>query len=84
MGLARRILRVVVSDRLPEGYELLKSDDVVGNGEPVLVTYFRWRAERRARRLNAVRYADSYRWEVVNSGRRYAVVAMQNYLRRVE
>lgn len=73
---------------IPEGYELVESLDRVGDGEPALVTRSRWRAERRARRLNAARYAATYRWEVVCQAnprsplpRRWAVVAMQNYLK---
>lgn len=55
-------------------------------GAPELVTRFRWRAERRRRRLEATRRVPFYRWEVVRErvkvscvyADRWAVVAMQN------
>lgn len=39
---------------------------------------FRWRAERRARKLNTLRIVPFFRWEVQRESGRYAVVAMQN------
>lgn len=47
--------------------------------EPDLITRWRWRAERRCRRLNAERRVPFYRWEVHDwLDGRWAVVAMQN------
>jgi hypothetical protein len=47
--------------------------------EPDLTTRFRWRAERRARKLNeGWRIVPSYRWEAMHADGRWHVVAMQN------
>jgi hypothetical protein len=48
---------------------------------PDLVTRFRWRAERRARDLNAQLRVPFYRWAVRREGGRWAVVALQNVAR---
>jgi hypothetical protein len=48
-------------------------------GSPDFVTRFHSRAVRRCRKLNARRIFPSYRYGVVREGRRWAVVAFQNY-----
>jgi hypothetical protein len=60
-------------------YETEETKQRVPNVEPDLLTRFRWRADRRCRRLNANRRLPFYRWEVCGwwDGR-WAVVAMQN------
>jgi hypothetical protein len=42
-----------------------------------------WRARAKRDKLNAERLFPSYRWEVVKEGRRWLVVAFQNYARSV-
>jgi len=49
--------------------------------EPDMFTRFKWRAERRAEKLNSQRVIKSYRYEVVDwLNGKWAVVAMQNQL----
>lgn len=64
------------------GFEIVETPERVAGIEPALVTVFRWRADRRARRLNKQRRVPFYRWEVesvVYGGYRlWGVVAMQN------
>jgi hypothetical protein len=74
----------------PVIFRTVETDERVP-GEPELVTRFRWRAERRRRRLQSFVRFPFYRWEIVPwhngdvartmprpSGCRWAVVAMQN------
>lgn len=60
------------------GYAVVETDVRVPHAHPDLVTRFRWRAERRARRMNAARIFPSYRMEVVRERGRWHVVAFQN------
>lgn len=68
-----------------EEYTICETNRRVIGVKPELVTRFRWRADRRCRKLNAERRVDFYRYEVQRWGRaraglprRWAVVAMQN------
>lgn len=63
------------------GFIPIETDERVVAIAPDLSTRFRWRAEHRARRLNAQRLVPFYRWEVHTEGDRFAVVAMQNQAR---
>ena len=59
-------------------YTIIETNQRVDT-DPDLVTRFRWRADRRCRKLNANLRVPFYRWEV--EARReggWAVVAMQN------
>jgi hypothetical protein len=68
-----------------QGYEIIESDDrVPTTGGPWFQSRFRWRAERRARDLNASRVILSYTCRVVRERGRWVVVAFQNYLRSVD
>lgn len=60
-------------------YTVVETNLAVDSIEPDLVTRFRWRADRRCRKLNAAKLVVFYRWEVVpsNDGR-WMVVAFQN------
>lgn len=49
---------------LPKNMPIYESDEPVEGMGPDLVTRFRWRAERRARNLNARRLVPFYRYEV--------------------
>lgn len=66
---------------LIQGIETIETDMRVPV-PPELVTRFRGRAERRARKRNAQRVFPSYRYEVVREAGRFAVVAMQNIARK--
>ena len=59
-------------------YDVVETDQIVGDGKPELTTRFAGRALRRARKLNAQRIFPSYRYEVVHAGGRWHVVAFQN------
>jgi hypothetical protein len=61
-------------------FEFYETDQLVPVG-PALVTRFRWRADRRARRRNEERLAPTYRWGVVRNLGRWEVVAFQNVAR---
>jgi hypothetical protein len=62
----------------PPGYHTIKLDIVVPGIEPEIFRW-KWRAERRCRKLNAGRVVDTYRLEVHERlDGRWAVVAMQN------
>ena len=61
-----------------KGFLIEETDARVGDGRPELVTRFWGRAERRARKLNALRVVPFYRYEIVRENGRWAVVAMQN------
>jgi hypothetical protein len=63
---------------LPVDGVIVETTDLVANVAPALVTRLRWRARRRAAKLNARRTLLSYRYEVVHDGRKYSVVAFQN------
>lgn len=66
----------------PPRYGVVESNDIV-QGIPVeLMTRWRWRADRRARRLNEHRLVESYHWGVIRhiDGVHWLVVAYQNYL----
>ena len=65
----------------PPGYHTIELNERVPGIEPEIFRW-KWRAERRCRKLNDDRLVDSYRHEVhdwVNG--RWGVVAMQNQLR---
>lgn len=64
---------------MTNGYRLVETDELV-NAQPALRTRFHWRARRAVRRLNAERFAPSYRWGIVKEGGRWLVVAKQNRL----
>lgn len=61
-------------------YDVVETDQLVPV-EPALVTRFRWRADRRARKRNAERLEPTYRWGVVRNLRRWEVLAFQNVAR---
>jgi hypothetical protein len=62
----------------PPGYHTIKLDIVVPGIEPEVFRW-RWRAERRCRKLNDQRLIDTYRFEVHEQlNGRWAVAAMQN------
>jgi len=66
----------------PDRYSVIESNDQVPGIGRDLRTRFRWRAERRARKLNRQRSIQSYHWKVValvGTGH-YEVRAFQNYL----
>jgi hypothetical protein len=66
-------------EEVPPGYAIHKTDHRVVGQRPDLVTRFRWRADRRCRKLNASLRLPFYRWEVQEwPKKRWAVVAMQN------
>ena len=65
-------------------YELVELDQRVPNIDPVLVTRFFWRAERRMHRENERRLVQFYRWEIHKKDGKWHVVAMQNALRQKE
>lgn len=67
----------------PPGYEIVETPDRVGHG-PEARSWFRWHADRVCARLTAGRLIPSYRYEVVREGRRWAVYAFQNVLRKLE
>ena len=69
---------------IPRGYEIVKTTDRVGFGMPEFRTRFRRRAERRCHSLNSRPLIESFRYEVVQEGGRYAVVAFQNELRKLK
>jgi hypothetical protein len=59
-------------------YGLIETNERVHGLEPDLLTRFRWRADRRARKLDAQRSFPFYRHEVQRLDGRWAVVVMQN------
>jgi len=62
----------------PPGYHTVKLDIRVQGVEPEVFRW-RWRAERRCRKLNDQRLVDTYRLEVHEQlNGRWAVAAMQN------
>jgi hypothetical protein len=64
---------------IPEDYTVEKTGQRVVGQRADLVTRFRWRADRRCRKLNADKRVPFYRWEVIEwHEKRWAVVAMQN------
>jgi hypothetical protein len=65
-------------------YGVRETSDRVKNIAPDLCSRFRWRAERRARKLNATRRFPSYRWEVVEEAGGFAVIAFQNVAELIE
>lgn len=66
---------------IPYGYEVQELNERVLDVKPELLTRFRWRADRRCRKMNALRGVPFYRYEVHNwLDGRWAVVAMQNML----
>jgi hypothetical protein len=68
---------------LPEGYTVVELDDRVPNVPPELITRFKWRADKRCRRMNALREVPFYRYEVQEwHNSRWAVVVMQNLAMR--
>lgn len=66
-------------------YETIELNQRVSNIEPALLTRFKWRAEREAKRLNNLESRTPfYRWVACDwLDGRWAVVAMQNQLRQV-
>jgi len=68
---------------IPDGYRIVKTRQRVGT-QPVFVTRFRKRADKKAYKLNESRIALSYRYEVLYrwADRKYAVWAMQNRLEK--
>lgn len=64
----------------PDDYAIIESNDMLSGG-PELVTRFRWRANRRVRKMNAARVIPSYHFRVVRARGRYEVRAFQNYLK---
>lgn len=65
------------------GYDVVELNQRVPNIEPDLLTRFKWRAERRCRKLNTQRAINTYRWEICDwLDGRWAVVAMQNQLQK--
>ena len=66
---------------VPDGYRIVKKNERVLGVEPAFITRFRWRAERRQRKLQAGIKFPSYRYEVCDwLDGRWAVVVMQNVL----
>lgn len=65
-------------------YGVRKTNDRVRNIAPALRTRFRWRATRRARKLNTKIRFPSYRWEVLEIRGRFLVVAIQNIAELIE
>ena len=65
-------------------YDVIETDQRVGDGVPDFVSRFRFRAERFARKGNARRAFPSYRYEVVREHGRWAAVVMQNIARPLE
>lgn len=63
------------------GYDVIEGMHPVPGFAPDLKTRFRWRAERRARLLNAQRIFPSYRYEATRTGNRWWVIVYQNYAR---
>jgi len=62
----------------PPGYHTIELNVRVLEVEPDIFRW-KWRAERRCRKLNATRLVDTYRHEVHDwLNGRWAVVAMQN------
>ena len=67
--------------RIPDGYKLVELNERVQNVEPELITRFKFWADRRCKRLNAMRGVPFYRYEVHDwLDGRWAVLAMQNQL----
>lgn len=69
---------------VPDGYEIVETSDPVAGVDPIMVTWFRWRADRCAERANRQRIAPSFRYIVRGHGRRWKVVAYQNVLRPID
>lgn len=65
---------------IPKGYTV-EELDIRLPGEPELTTRFKWRANWRCKTMEKIRNGTpSYRYEVIDEGNRYLVVAMQNRL----
>ena len=65
---------------VPPGYHLVELNQRVENVEPEFYRW-KWRADRRCRKLNENRAVDSYRYEVHDwLDGRWAIVVMQNQL----
>lgn len=60
------------------GIRSVPTNERVENIPPDLVTRFRGRAVRRARKLNEQRLVPFYRWDVRPENGRWSVVALQN------
>lgn len=72
---------------VPEGYEVVETDQVVSSDTIVYTYFFREYAERQAKRLNEARIGPLLRYvtEPTSKGwRRWAVVPYQNVLRKIE
>lgn len=64
----------------PSRYSIVESNDAVPGMRYALRTRYRWRAERRVRKLNAQREIQSYHWRALWWDGRWEVRAFQNYL----
>lgn len=74
---------MISSEVVPSGYRVVELDERVPNINPLLVTRFRWRADRRMHQMNTQRILPLYRYEMCRWTKdRWAVVAMQNQLQR--
>ena len=72
-----------MSNMIPIGYEVEELNQRVENVEPEMLTRFKWRADRRCKKLNSLRRVYFYRYEVHDwLDGRWAVLAMQNQLVR--
>ena len=58
--------------------KVVETNQKVGNGEPELITRFRWRARKRCKKLNKQREVNWYRFEVFSHKGKWEVMAMQN------
>lgn len=66
--------------KIPAGYKVEKTHQPVQGG-PDFVTRWKWRADRRCKKLNKTKFAPSYRYEVrPRIGGGWEVQAMQNIL----
>lgn len=68
---------------IPDGYRVAETPHKVSR-HPEMRSRIRMRADAACGRLNAGRRVPSYRYEVVREGRRWAVYAFQNVLRKIE
>lgn len=68
---------------IPEGYEIVELRQLVPHVSPEVFRW-KWRAERRCRKLNKAREVDYYRHEVLDMRNgTWAVVTLQNQLRPI-
>jgi hypothetical protein len=66
---------------IPDGYHVEKTNERVQNVEPELITRFKWRADKRCKKMNKLLAVPFYRYEVCPWFKaRWAVQAMQNRL----